>query len=167
MAQAQRFAQRELEHLLGTRRERDLPRGELLTSADDARDLGADALDRDAQRLKHPTGEPLLFAQQPEQDVLGADVVVLQDSRLLLGEDDHLASALCKSLEHPRSIPLHDLAWKEALRSSGHVYAQTPLRPRASVTLREQNETLRIFEAPATRAESAPGQRTSWMTLVK
>jgi hypothetical protein len=32
--------------------------------------------------------------------VLGADVVVLERSRLLLGEDDDLAGALCESLEH-------------------------------------------------------------------
>ena len=102
VAEAERLAQRELEHLLGARRERDLAGGDLLAGADDAHDLAADALDRDVEALEHPRGEPLLLAQQPEQDVLGADVVVLERPGLLLGEDDHLAGPLCESLEHLR-----------------------------------------------------------------
>src|SRR5207247_3396733 len=47
VAQAQRLAQRELEDLLGPRRERDLPGRDLLTGADDAHDLGAHTLDGD------------------------------------------------------------------------------------------------------------------------
>ena len=100
VAQAQRLAQRQLEHLLGARRERDLAGGDLLAGADDAHDLRADALDGDVERLEHAGGEALLFAQQAEQDVLGADVVVLERPGLFLRQDDHLAGSLCKSLEH-------------------------------------------------------------------
>ena len=99
VAERQRLAQRELEHLLGARRERDLPGGDLLTGADDAHDLRAHALDGDVERLEHARGKALLLAEEPEQDVLGADVVVLEDAGLLLGEDDHLAGPLCESLE--------------------------------------------------------------------
>ena len=53
-----------------------------------------------SRRLEHAGGEALLLAQQAEQDVLGADVVVLERPRLFLREDDHLAGSLCKSLEH-------------------------------------------------------------------
>src|SRR3954453_13876332 len=52
VAQAQRLAQRELEHLLRARRERDLARGDLLAGAHDADDLGTDALDGDVERLQ-------------------------------------------------------------------------------------------------------------------
>ena len=100
VAEAQRLAQRELEHLLGARRERDLPGGDLLAGADDPHDLRAHALDGDVEALEHARREPLLLAQQPEQDVLGADVVVLERPRLLLRENDHLAGPFCKSLEH-------------------------------------------------------------------
>ena len=96
----ERLAQRQLEHLLGAGRERDLAGGDLLTGADDPHHLGADPLDGDVERLQDARGEPLLLAQQPEQDVLGADVVVLQRPGLLLGEDDHLTCAFCESLEH-------------------------------------------------------------------
>ena len=100
VAQAQRLAQRQLQHLLGARRERDLAGGDLLTGADDPDDLRPDALDGDIQRLEHPSREALLLAEQPQQDVLGADVVVLEGPRLFLSQDDHLAGSLCKSLEH-------------------------------------------------------------------
>jgi hypothetical protein len=49
--------------------------------------------------MRAPRREPLLFAQQAEQDVLGADVVVAQPPRLFLSQDDDVAGALCKSLE--------------------------------------------------------------------
>jgi hypothetical protein len=39
-------------------------------------------------------------SEQPEQDVLGADVVVPERPRLVLGEDDDLASPLREPLEH-------------------------------------------------------------------
>ena len=39
-------------------------------------------------------------SQEAEQDVLGVDVVVAERSRLVLGEDDDLASPLAEALEH-------------------------------------------------------------------
>ncbi len=100
VAQGQSLAKGQLEDLLRARRERDLPGGDLLTGADDPHDLCADALDGDVQRFENASGEALLLAEQPEQDVLGADVVVLESARLLLREDDDLPCSLCESLEH-------------------------------------------------------------------
>ena len=100
VAERERLAQRELEHLLRARRERDLAGGDLLAGADDADDLGADALDGDVERLEHARGEALLLAEEAEQDVLGADVVVLEDAGLLLGEDDHLPGPFGEALKH-------------------------------------------------------------------
>ena len=100
MAERQRLAQSQLEHLLRPRREGDLPARDLFAGADDPHDLGADALDGDVEALEDAGRQALLLAEQAEQDVLGPDVVVLERSRLLLGEDDDLAGALCESLEH-------------------------------------------------------------------
>ena len=100
VAEAQRLAERELEDLLRTRRERDLPARHLLTGADDAHDLGAHALDGDVEGLEDAGGEALLLAEQTEEDVLGPDVVVLERARLFLRENDHLPGSLCESLEH-------------------------------------------------------------------
>jgi hypothetical protein len=99
VAERERLAQRELEHLLRARGERDLARRDLVALADDPRDLGADFLDGDVERLEDTCGEPLLLAQQAEQDVLRADVVVLERARLVLGEDDDLAGSLGEAFE--------------------------------------------------------------------
>ena len=100
VAERQGLAQRQLENLLGARGERDLARRHLFALADDARDVGAHVFHRDVEGVEHARGEPLLLAQQAEQDVLGADVVVLEGTRLVLRKDDDLTCTLCKSLEH-------------------------------------------------------------------
>jgi hypothetical protein len=56
-------------------------------------------------RLKHAGGQTLPFAQQPEQDVLGPDVVVPEAAGLLLGPDNDLASLLGESLKHASKTP--------------------------------------------------------------
>ncbi len=99
VSEGESLAQRELEHLLGTRGERNLAGGDLVALADDARHLGADLLHRDVERLEDARGKPFFLAQQPEQDVLRADVVVLERPRLVLGENDHLSCPLGESLE--------------------------------------------------------------------
>ena len=104
VAERQRLAQRELEHLLRARRERDLAGRDLVTLADDPGNLRAHLLDRDVERLEHPRGETFLLAQQAEQDVLRADVVVLQGPGLVLGKDDDLTGSFGESLEQPSTL---------------------------------------------------------------
>ena len=106
VAERERFAQRELQHLLRARRERDLSGRDLVALADDARDLRAHLFDRDVEGLEHPRRETLFLAEQPEQDVLGADVVVLERPRLVLCEDDDLASPFSEAFEQSPSTPL-------------------------------------------------------------
>src|SRR5581483_12437678 len=60
--------------------------------------------DRDVERLEDAGGEPLFLTQQPEQDVLGADVVVLQRPRFVLRENHDLASSFSKPFEHSRPL---------------------------------------------------------------
>jgi len=64
VAEGQRFAQCELEHLLRARRERNLTGGNLVSLADDARDLCAHFLDGDVERLEDPGGETFLLAEK-------------------------------------------------------------------------------------------------------
>src|SRR5919108_659549 len=96
------FAQREFENLLRARRERNLPRRHLVALADDARNLGAHLLDRDVERFEHACCEPLFLPKEPKQDVLGADVVVLERSRLVLGKDDDLPGSFGEAFEQTR-----------------------------------------------------------------
>src|SRR5207244_8918480 len=95
-----------LESLRRARRELALAGCHLVALADDAGHLGAHLLDGDVERLEDAGRETLLLAQEAEKDVLGADVVVLQCARFVLGEDDDLASPFCESLEHAPSTLL-------------------------------------------------------------
>ncbi len=105
VAEGQRLAQRELQHLLRARRERDLAGRDLVALADDPRDLRPHFLHRDVERLEYPRRETLFLAEQPEQDVLGADVVVLERPCLVLCEDDDLASPFSEAFEQvPRLL---------------------------------------------------------------
>ena len=106
VAERQRLPQRELEHLLRARRERDLAGGDLVALADDPRDLRPDLLDRDVERLEHARSQALLLAEEAQQDVLRADVIVLEGARLVLGQDDDLTSPLGETLEQgSRMVP--------------------------------------------------------------
>jgi hypothetical protein len=99
VSQRERLAQCQFEHLLRAGRERDLAGRDLIALADDPRDLRAYLFDRDVERLEHPRGETFLFAQQPEQDVLRSDVVVLERPSLVLGENDDLPGPFGESFE--------------------------------------------------------------------
>ena len=100
VAERERLTQGEFEHLLGARREGDLAGRDLVTLADDAGDLCTHLLDRDVERLEHASRQAFLLAEQAEQDVLRADVVVLESARLVLGQDDDLTSPFCEAFEH-------------------------------------------------------------------
>ena len=104
VAQRERLAEGQLQHLLGAGGEGDLAGGDLLAGAHDADDLGPDLLDRDLESLEHAGREALLLTQETQEDVLGPDVVVLEGARLFLGQDDDLARALRETFEH-RGFP--------------------------------------------------------------
>ena len=76
------------------------PVDDLVALADDAHDLRPHLLQADAERLEHPRRKALLLAEQPEQDVLGADVVVPERPRLVLSQDNHLPGTFGKPLKH-------------------------------------------------------------------
>ena len=99
VAQRERLLHRELD-LLPAGRERDLTGRDLVAPADDARDLASHLLEGDAESLEHLGGKTLFLAEQPEQEVLGPDVVVLQCPRFVLGENDDLTRFFGEPLEH-------------------------------------------------------------------
>jgi hypothetical protein len=47
--------------------------------------LRASLVEGHVEAVENAGGEPLLFTDEAEQDMLGADVVVLQQARLVLG----------------------------------------------------------------------------------
>ena len=102
VAELQRLAQRQLEHLLGSRGERDVARRRRAALADDLLDLAAHGLERDAETLERLRRDALTLVDQPEQDVLGADVRVIEQTRLFLGENDDPAGSVSEAFEHWR-----------------------------------------------------------------
>ena len=105
VAELQRLAQRQLEHLLGARGERDVAGRRRAALADDLLDLAAHGLERDAEGLERLGGDALALVDEPEQDVLGADVVVVEQARFLLGEDDDPAGPVGEAFEHVSPFP--------------------------------------------------------------
>ena len=100
VAELQRLAQRELEDLLRAGRERDVARRRGAAVTDDLLDLRAHGLEGDAERLEGLGGDAFALVDQPEQDVLGADVVVVEQARLFLRQDDHSAGSVGEAFEH-------------------------------------------------------------------
>ena len=100
VAELQCFPQREFEDLLRARREWNMAARRLLALSDDLLDLGAHGLQGDAQALERLRRHTLTFMDEAEQDVLGADVVVIEHARLFLRKHDHSPGSVGKPLEH-------------------------------------------------------------------
>ena len=105
VAQLQRFAQGQFEHLLGARSEGNVSAGRLLALANDLLDLLAHGLKRNAQTFERLGGDAFALMDEAEQDVLGADVVVIEHARLFLREHHNPASPVGKPLEHASLRP--------------------------------------------------------------
>ena len=100
VAELQRLTKRQLENLLRARGERNVPGRRLLALADDLLDLTANCLERDAEALQRLRRDALTLVDQPQQDVLGADVVVVEHPGFFLSQDDYPPRAVGESLEH-------------------------------------------------------------------
>src|SRR4029077_6729199 len=100
MAELQRLTQRQLKHLLGPRRERDRPGRRLLALADDLLNLLAHRIQADPQRLQRPGRVTLTLADEAEQEVLGADVVMIEHPGFFLRQDNNPPRPVGKPLEH-------------------------------------------------------------------
>ncbi len=96
----QRLAQRQLKHLLGARREGDVPRRCLLALADDLLDLLADRLQADAQRLKRLGRHALALVDEAQENVLGANVVVIEHPGFFLRQDNNPPRSVSEPLKH-------------------------------------------------------------------
>src|SRR5699024_4047037 len=99
-SQLEGLAQAQLEHLLRPRGEGDVAGGGLIALADDVADLLAHRVEGHAERLERLGADALVLVDQAQQDVLGADVVVVEQSRLVLCQDDDAAGAIGEAFEH-------------------------------------------------------------------
>ena len=62
--------------------------------------LGAGVFKADIEPCQRLGGQALAFVEQAEQEVLGTDEIVVEDARLLLGEDQDAPGSVNETLEH-------------------------------------------------------------------
>ena len=108
LSEVLRLTQRPLERILRFWRERDRSGRGLIAPTDRLHDSVTHPICRDAKRFQHVGAETALLADQPEQEVLGTYVLVLELASGLIRLDDRLAGAVCESLEQDRSIARHE-----------------------------------------------------------
>jgi hypothetical protein len=97
------FFDRVLDDLLGARGVRQPAHHDLVPAGarlDDSLDLEADLPQVDVEVLQDVGGDPRALLDQPQQDVLGADVLVVEPLCFLVGELHHLPGAVRESLVH-------------------------------------------------------------------
>ena len=104
VAEAAGLVDRELDDAFGARGEPDLPDDRPITAPDDELDSRADLGELDIHVLEHACRDALAFAHEAEQQMLGADVVVIEALRLVLRERQHLACAVCELVEAIHSV---------------------------------------------------------------
>ena len=122
--EAHRLAQRGLERALGPRAERDLlVRRRRLARPHQGHDRVAGRVQGHAELGERAPGRARLLGDQPEQQVLGADLAVPHPARLVLGERDDLAGLGAEALEHLRLA---------RSRAAGRGPRRPPRSPRAS-----------------------------------
>src|SRR4030081_2747514 len=68
---------------------------------DDLFNPRAHGLQRDAERLQRLRGDALALVDETEQDVLGTDVVVVQQARFLLRQNHDSPGPVGEAFEHP------------------------------------------------------------------
>jgi hypothetical protein len=102
LAESLRVTQRQLKHLLRSRRERDVTVRLLLAATLRLPDPVPGAGQADTDLAESDAGRGVVM-QQPEQQMLGADLVMPQQAGLFLGVDDDATRVVSESLEHETS----------------------------------------------------------------
>ena len=95
-----RFFEGQLDHALGARREDHLLLDGLAAAADDRLDLLAHLRKIDAERLEHFGRQALALGDDPQENVLGPDIIVTEPLRLFLRQHDAPACAFGKRFPH-------------------------------------------------------------------
>ena len=92
----------QLDDALGARGQADLAHDRAVAPADDELDRGPDLGQLDVHVLEHARGHTLALADEAQEQVLRADVVVVEPLRLVLGQRQDLARAISELVE-----PIH------------------------------------------------------------
>jgi hypothetical protein len=99
VAEAARLVDRQLDDPLRPRRQPDLADDRSVAPADDELDRGPDLRQLDVHVLQDARGDALALADEAEQQMLGADVVVVEPLRFVLSKRQDLACSVRKLVE--------------------------------------------------------------------
>ena len=99
VAQPSRLVDRKLDHALGARRQADLADHGSIPAPDDELDRRPHLRQFDVHVLKDARGDALALADEAQEQVLRADVVVVEPLRLVLGECQDLPRPVCELVE--------------------------------------------------------------------
>ena len=135
VVQPTRFVDRQLDDLLGPRRQADLAGNRAVAAADDELDGAAHLVELDAQVAQHLGRDAFALAHEAEQQVLRADVVVVEALRLLLRKLQDLARPLgefVEAISHVRFHPVPENGTSNQTRClpDDSNYARSPERLR-------------------------------------
>ena len=104
VAEAAGLVDRELDDALGARRQADLADDRAVTPTDDELDGGPDLGQLDVHVLEHTGRDAFPLPHQAEQEVLGADVVVVEALGLVLRKGQDLACPVGELVELFHSV---------------------------------------------------------------
>ena len=99
VAQATRFVDGEFDDALGARRQAHFTHDRAIAAADDELHGGPDLGQLDVHVLEDARGDAFTLPHQAEQQVFGADVVVVEALRLVLGKRQYFARAVRELVE--------------------------------------------------------------------
>ena len=94
VAEPASLVDRELDHALGAGRQPDFADDRPVATPDDELDCGPHLGELDVHVLENARRNSLALADEPEQQMLGADVVVVEPLRLILRKRQYLARAV-------------------------------------------------------------------------
>lgn len=142
VAELEGLSERKLQDLLRPRGEGDVAGRGLLPLTDDLLNLLANSLERNPEALQGLSGDTLTLVDQAQEDVLGADVVVVEHPGFFLSQDDNPPRAVGEPLEHRLSL----------LRAVGQFgVGPRPVLPHASPAGRDSS-----FQLPTSVRGSPP-----------
>ena len=107
VAQPSRFVDGEFDHFLRARREADLTAALTVAATDDELDRRTDFVQLHSEVGEHLGGDAVAFADQPEQQMLGADVVVVEALSLFLSQRQDTARPFRELVEAVSHSGLH------------------------------------------------------------
>src|SRR5438477_10586596 len=104
VAEAASFVHCQLDDLLSAGREPNLADDHAIAAANNELDGAANLVQLNAEIAQHLGGYALTLSDQPKQQVLSADVVVVEALGFFLREHEHLAGSLSKFVETIRFV---------------------------------------------------------------